>query len=743
MAIAEISNIYLWINKNLSERKFAMAFFLIQRLVAELHDYNTSVRYEELVEFYRNILNYRLSDTEKDENDSVFQRFLTDLYTLADTAKERLLIKYSSRLEYERIRLFEADSRYFIPKDVQYFGNIYDILLSHYLSISVNDLINNKLTDEDEKKLFNKHQKFLGFTFHNVWLWHNDNENLFEPIFNILKDESIGLDAKCITISALTLNILRNFDTKKIEILFSSVEHENQEIRQRALIGIMFLLAKYGHYFKSDEKLKNRFLVLVDENACLDEMESIVFQLIRTTETEKISKRIEQEIFPELMRMSPILRDKFRNIEHNEDEERNPEWKNFFEENGGSTEKLEEFSEMQMSGSDVYLNTFARMKHFYFFEPIENWFVPFNKEHPAVTKLYKQNPSLFSLILHHPALCNSDKYAFLLSLLNMGEKERSGVETAMRQEKMQLEEMVNEMKTLHKNTEEKIIANHYIQDIYRFYSQHPRHGDFDNPLNEITSLINKSIFYTLFSDKEKLKNIGGYYFAYNHYNQALKLYLHIFEHQNPNFDIARKIGYCYQKKLQFQNALHFYMIVENIDKNDTWILKRMAYCYRKAGNYIAAADCYKRILEIKPDDLKLLFGEAMCYIESENFEDALSLLHKINYLNPKYPKIRSVLLWCNFCCGKMEQAKDLSLKVLEETPDIQDFITIANVYLVLNDKINALQFYEKALSSATNYDSFLELFKHDIERLIKFGVKNSDIDLLFEMALLNKLPAAN
>jgi len=170
MTIPEISSTYIWVNKNLSEKKFAAAFYLINQLLKELNDYNLNCRYEELVGFYRNILNFRLTDAEENKKDSVFNHFLTNLYSLAENAKEQLFIKHSSKLEYSQIRAFAADSRYFIPKEVQSFGNIYDILLNHYLSVNVNDVINKQLTEEAEHRLFAKHQRFLGFAFHNIWL---------------------------------------------------------------------------------------------------------------------------------------------------------------------------------------------------------------------------------------------------------------------------------------------------------------------------------------------------------------------------------------------------------------------------------------------------------------------------------------------------------------------------------------------------------------------------------------------
>jgi tetratricopeptide (TPR) repeat protein len=742
MSIVEISNIYTWINKNLSEKKFATAFFLINRLVVELKDWNTACRYEELVTVYRNILNYRFTNAEENAQNSVFNRFLTDLYSLAESVREQLFIRQSSSFEYDCIRLFAANSRYFIPQDIQNIGTIYDILLNHYLSASVNEIINNKLTSKTEKISAEKRQSVLKFVFHHIWLFHKNNETDFEPINNILNDENIGLDAKCIVISALTLNMLRIFNSKKIEILFLAVESKNLEIRQRALVGIVLLLTKFGHYFKSDEKLKNRFLSFIDENDCLNEMESIIFQLIRTSETEKISQHIEKEIFPEFLKISPILKNKLENIDEDEEKERKPEWENLLDENF-SHEKLQEFNEMQLSGSDVYASTFAKMKNYGFFEHIENWFLPFEKENYAVKSLFKKKKLFLTLIVNNPSLCNSDKYSLALSLLQMPEKQRNGMEISIKTQKEDIDEMLKEIKNTEFNNEQKNIANHYIQDLYRFYTRHPRHNDFENPLKEIVNLINKSIFYTVFSDNKKIENIASYYFLYKLYNQALRLYLKIFEHNTPNLDTARKIGYCYQKKLEFQDALRYYSIAENIEKNDVWTLRKMAFCYRKSNDYRLAADCYKRILEIKKDDLKLLFALAMCYIENENFDEALPLLHKINYLNPVYPKIKNVLLWSIFCCGKMEQAKDFAQKVLNDNPDVQDFIIIANIHLALNDKATALEFYKKALLSAKDFESFIALLNHDRDKLLQFGVKKSNIDLLLEMTLADRLPAAN
>ena len=39
--------------------------------------------------------------------------------------------------------------------------------------------------------------------------------------------------------------------------------------------------------------------------------------------------------------------------------------------------KLQEFTDLQMEGSDVLMGTFSMLKHFDFFRDEENWFLPF------------------------------------------------------------------------------------------------------------------------------------------------------------------------------------------------------------------------------------------------------------------------------------------------------------------------------------------------------------------------------
>jgi len=86
----------------------------------------------------------------------------------------------------------------------------------------------------------------------------------------------------------------------------------------------------------------------------LAKAENIMIQFIKSMETEKISRRFQEEIIPEVMKLRPRLQDKFDldNIMPGEfNEDKNPDWDSFFKDSPDIYRKLEEMSKLQVEGS--------------------------------------------------------------------------------------------------------------------------------------------------------------------------------------------------------------------------------------------------------------------------------------------------------------------------------------------------------------------------------------------------------
>ncbi|MDR0828720.1 MAG: hypothetical protein LBN95_01215 [Prevotellaceae bacterium] len=742
----EISNIYEQIQHSLFEKRIATAFFFIKHLTTEIKDYNLTCRYDELVEFYSTMLNYRMSGIEDQNQKEILNHFLLDMFLFAQDVREKLYVKQMYLFEYIQLRNFLADKS---ANNELSFEKTPENLQIHYLDISVNNLVTKELASERKIAVFEKHQRVLGYLFHYIWLKTNLSNGELETVKTILKDENIGEDSKMIVVSALTLNALRYFDAKKITLLLDSAAEADMQLRQRCLIGFVLVFAKYGYLWNFDKNLRSQFLNFVSETGNADEIENIILQIIRTSETEKLTQHINEEIMPEMLRMTPIIKQKLKmkkddseeNPENDDDEnEKIPSWEELFEKND-SFARLQELGELQMSGSDIFVSAFAQMKNHPFFRMNENWFIPFSKDNVFVSELFNRRESFFTMILDNPAMCNSDKYSFALTLLQMPENELKNVESGIKAEYSQMKEIIDEKKHLEKDSEVKLAASLHIRDLYRFYTQFPKYQEFDNPLLKITNIINYDIFNEIFNSEKNIEKLAAAYFSQNHYNQALMLYLKIYDKDNPEVDICRKIGYCYQQKEMFKEALMYYFLADSLEKDNTWTLKRMAYCYKKTDDLVLAADCYRRALEITPDDFKLMFKQATCYINSNDFEKAMPILFKIDYLNPKYPKIKSALLLCAFCCGNLEKAAELAKKVADvKKPDVQDLMIAGNVALAQKNKRLALDYYNKALEIVKDLNAFMSMIQTNLEKMENIGVSLADVETVIETILMQKLP---
>ena len=65
-------------------------------------------------------------------------------------------------------------------------------------------------------------------------------------------------------------------------------------------------------------------------------------------------------------------------------EDKNPDWEKVFEDSPDLLDKLQDFSKMQIEGSDVFMSAFSKLKHFPFFNEVSNWFTPFYKENEYI-----------------------------------------------------------------------------------------------------------------------------------------------------------------------------------------------------------------------------------------------------------------------------------------------------------------------------------------------------------------------
>ena len=692
---------------------------------------------EELENTYRTMLSYAEAGFADPERERILERLIAGAFSLADDLKEiALLQNFPENYEFTRIRDYRNSPTQDTAQIIARLEEL-DSALSLFEFIG-NDFATEK-SGENDAVLREKTQAQL---FSRWWLVSNHSADEMTDLYNFVGQEQGSVLDQSMAVSALTLNLIRHFNEQKLLFLFKISLFPNDEIRQRALVGLIICLMRYKYRLDFYPEIKKELANFTENEDAKKRLLMIIIQFIRSFDTEALTKRIHKEIFPEINKITPLLRNKIKLDDvHTADdfEEKNPEWQTLIEQSGVG-DKLREISELQLEGADVFMSTFATLKHFPFFGETMNWFLPFSEQHTAVQKVIAEDEkNLISLFSKNPVMCNSDKYSFCLSLVGMPKSQRDMISKGMAFESAELEKMSGEEKLLNKQNDSEFISNQYIQDLYRFYKLYPYRADFANPFGGNLAFHNVDLLARLGFGFDEKKQIADFYFSKNHCDKAIELYENLITEAPTNAEIYQKIGYCYQYANDFERALDNYLKAETIKHNDSWTLKKIAFCYKMLRQYDNAFAYYQQVSELKsgasqmtPDNTNLLLNVGHCLLNLGEYDEALNQYFKVEYLAPDNAKVRKAVAWCSFLANKPEQAQRYYKKLIDEAPASDDFLNAGHVEWVSGNKISALDFYEKSVKNS-NIEAFLSAFEQDRELLLQKGVEPGDVPLMLDM----------
>jgi tetratricopeptide (TPR) repeat protein len=400
-------------------------------------------------------------------------------------------------------------------------------------------------------------------------------------------------------------------------------------------------------------------------------------------------------------------------------------------------DKMEEFSELQMEGADVFMGSFAMLKMYPFFSEFTNWFIPFFVENPQIEQLVNSPDETFHWFMnalnHAPVLCNSDKYSFCFSIQNLPKENREFMAQGMNAEMSQFEELQKDEELTHPGRKAGFVSNQYIQDLYRFYKLHPRKNDFEDIFKWRFDFHNKTTFAGILKEDEKvLRNIGEYYFKKNYFEEAAEIF-NLLLSIEKNGELYQKLGFCYQKSGDFEKALDNYKKAELFDLNKVWNFKKIALCYRNLKQPQKALEYYLEVEKINDQDLNTELNIGHCYLELEQFEEALKYYFKVEYLEPGNKKVWRPLGWCSFVTGKKDQAAKYFQLLTDDEPGKHDLMNMGHVQWSLGNRKTALEFYKKSISK-NNFSEkeFFEVFEEDLHHLLDQGVDKEDVPIMLD-----------
>ncbi len=713
----------------LEQKRLKEAQSQLEAFLWDIDDRSPRNRLEQAQTSYQYMLRYMRQGVNDPERSQLYRRLLSETWEIADQARLFLLDKVSNHY-YHSLR----NNRNRLPNEYD-IATLTKVLESFPDELAVCLLMpDNQGLDAILKRYEETNQTLFLSTWSNSH-WSVEEEQQAQ---RILTSELLPVNALCLFISAVTLSLMECFDARKFSWLLDVVTHVDAQVSQRALVGIAITLHCHPTRLSLYPELTTRLSLLNEDGSFGKQMNRVYIELLRSQETEKIDKKMREEIIPEMIKNVNIMRNMKFGFEDNPDEnDFNPDWEKALE-NSGLENKIREMNELQLEGADVYMSTFAQLKNYPFFKQPHNWLYPFDMHHSSIVKEFGLKPTgdnaILSLILQSGFFCNSDKYSLCFTMAHVPQSQRNAMLSQMTSQ--ELNELMDESKssTLQQYARRPdVISNQYIHDLYRFFKLNQRRHEFRDIFKEEIALHRIPVLQAILNKPELLATVADFHFLKEHPAKALKLYQDLITMNRADADIFQKAGYCLQKEKRYKEAIDAYLKADILKPDHIWTIRHLAACYRQMKDFATALEYYKKAESIQPENRNILFYAGSCLAELERYEEALQYFFKLDFIENENIKTWRAIGWCSFICDKNEQAIKYYDKILSSRPVAIDYLNAGHVAWKQGNTEKAAELYSKAALESNSRESFFELFNRDRNILLKKGITEEDIPLMLDM----------
>lgn len=730
MTSSEVKNTQRKIHYILSTNRIHDAIPLISKLVNDTIAWQLHDSFNQFKTEYKYLLNYFIEGINDPEREKIYNNFIARLHSITDQAVSEILTREDYGLYYATKRTYKKTQK-----------NLLHLLESYKNSLSqytlYREIPNNNKDVSIERKMLSEKENIEIEIFKYIWTSYPQSTLDIEQISSIFEEDSYPLYFKSFIISSIMLSLLEYYNETLFVNLLKLYDSTNNEISVKSLCATIIVMYNHNFSIINTKKVKDIIGSFTDKPQFINDVKNILFTLTKSRNTEKISRKVNDELIPNLMKIYPKVFSKIKDDKNTldiSDLDENPEWKDIIE-NENITKKIEELNKLQLDGGDVFIGTFSHLKSFPFFNEISNWFIPFHKDHSMIlNSLSPSESKQLETILDSKFFCDSDKYSFVASLASVPQSQRSLMFTQLNEHNDAINEFKkNDLKIDTPQLREHII-NNYIQNIYRFYNIFNRKIDFYNPLNNCYNILIIKKHFENVDFNDIITIVAEFYLKNEYYNDATQYY-HILINDTNNFKpiILQKIGFCYQNLEKYENAIEFYHKFELYSENDLWNLKHLAACYRALKQPQKALEYYLAATNLSPDNIPLNLNIGHCYIETNNYEEALKHYFKIYYLEPNNQRVLRPLAWSLFVQKYFEQSRVFYNKILQYNPTSTDYLNVGHLEFICGNIKKAIFYYkESILTDDNNLEQFIHNFKNDEEILLNMGIKGNDISILLD-----------
>jgi tetratricopeptide (TPR) repeat protein len=723
----------------ISERKIKQSLDILSDMLTGVASGDLRDEYENIVMTYRNMLTYTIEGINDPERKNVYFKLIQSILELSDQVRQDILSHFSGWNTYWVKQQAEKEQRLTGKTIVETVDDLmFKSELDEWLKLS------NEINPDPESEISKKHKQLIKNIFNHLWLTDYYGEAEESLIKIILRSGKFRWYESSIFTTAITLSSFRTWQSEKLFYLMDIYEAGQEQVMERALSGLILNLHYYNGRVLLYPEISSRVSRMSKTPAFREHCRIIVLQIIRSRETEKLSRKLHDEILPQVAKLKPRIEEKLdldNILPKDINEEKNPDWSDMFSDSEEIFKTMEELTKLQMEGADVYMSAFANLKHFDFFKDFQNWFVPFYPDHEVVDEIFRDEilgpgtNEMAEAMAKTPFICNSDKYSLILNLKYLPSSQKSMMLKVFRMELEGLQQMDDDEPGTDPNKKFRTNVTQYLQDIYRFFKLSPYKAEFEDIFTGKLDIYNSEFFRLTCNASEAEAGLADYFFGKDFYEDARSLYLKQVKEKPDDAQLYEKIGYCYQEESDYEEALKYYMRAELIDRK-AWTFKKIGLCLRRLGKTEEALEYYLQAGEMEPENIHTIIMTAHCYLDLREYEQALKHYFRVEYNDPGNLKILRPIAYCYFALGRFDDSEKYYERLSAGKLNAHDLINMGHLRLCQGRKKDAIALYRQSiLSGELTKEKFMVIFSEDRNLLVSLGVSDDDLPILLDYLL--------
>lgn len=707
----------------INDGRFHDAFRLLRSFSESALNWEITTEIDSLEQNYRALLSFMANGADDPARNDNLAAIAADARALADRLARLALMPEETSLYFGTARTLAATRATGVTAAVEALRAELARLRRDVVSIA-------------DTARYSRAEQLSAELFNTVWTTHPMNGADIAATIGFATDTDIDMHWRAPAVSALAAGALEFYDAGRAEALLRVyMSPVDDDIALRALIGFFIIIFRYRRR-AVPRRLAEAIAAAKDFPTWNDDLRNAAIEFMRSRDTERISKRLSEDIFPALTKIAPEIRDRFAdgNIELPVDpDDANPDWDDLLNRDGLG-DKLREISEIQADGGDVYMSSFSSLKHFPFFRDMPNWFLPFSPDHPAVAGA--DTVGMAETLRMMPFLCDNDKYSIAMALASAPSHLRDGAAAAMDAQNSQMRDMLSEVEKAAGQNRRKNIISNYVRDLYRFYNLFRRKSEFFNPFSHGIDLIAIDTLSDGFDDIDTLKVIAEFNLKHKFWEEAAALLRKIDNIAEPDAARAQKLGFCMEKLGQFARAVSHYEEASLLAPANKWLLERMAHTFRALGENSRAIEVLRQLDDLSPDDLKTTYDLGAALVAAHRPAEAVKQFYKAVYLAPQHKGSQRALAWALFLDRRFDEAAKAYDALLADNPAGEDYFNAGHTARALGNMREAISFYRRSMQADSIDAAQLEKKLADDDRwLVEAGVDTADNRLILEAIL--------